>query len=354
MHPVGVLPGEGIGEEVIEASLKVLNTVTAHSNKKFEIFRGGLIGNESHRENGRFLPDDVISFCQEIFDKGGALFCGPGGGRFVYELRTHFDLFCKFTPLKSFTALHNDGIVQPHKTQNVDIVAVRENTSGLYFGNWSIDETADGRKKAVHTVTYNEHEIDRILTIAFEVARNRSGKVVLVLKTHGFPSFSQLWEERARKFANDEVQLKILEIDNAVYQLIANARDFDVIVSPNMFGDILADCGALLLGSRGMSYSGNFGSGSKAVYQTGHGAALDIAGTDTANPIGQIMSLAMMLRESYCWPEGAAAIEKAVQETLLQGYRTKDIASPESEVIGTQEMAEMICKTLEKGSFIEQ
>ena len=354
VQPIGVLPGEGIGEEVIEASLKVLNALTAISDKKYKIYRGGLIGNESYRFNGRYLSDEVIGFCREIFKKGGALFCGPGGGRFVYELRSHFDLFCKFTPLKPINALKNFGIIQPQKTQDVDIITVRENTSGLYFGDWSIEENTNGGKKAVHKVSYKEHEIDRILKVAIGLAENRRGKIVLALKKHGFPAISRLWEERARQLITENVELTLLEIDNAVYQLIANASNFDVIVTPNMFGDILADCGALLLGSRGMSFSGNFGSGNKAVYQTGHGAALDIAGTDKANPIGQIMSLAMMLRESYCWPEGAAAIENAVHETLLKGYRTEDIANAESEIIGTQEMAEMVCQSLRSVSFIER
>ncbi|MEZ0373939.1 MAG: isocitrate/isopropylmalate family dehydrogenase, partial [Candidatus Sericytochromatia bacterium] len=140
-----------------------------------------------------------------------------------------------------------------------------------------------------------------------------------------------------------------LEIDNASYQLIARAQDFDVVVAPNMFGDVLADCGALLLGSRGMSFSGNFGAGGKAVYQTGHGAAYDLAGSDKANPLGQILSLAMMLRESYAWPEGAARIEAAVARTLEQGYRTPDIAAPGCQVVGARELARRVCQAIEAG-----
>jgi len=134
----------------------------------------------------------------------------------------------------------------------------------------------------------------------------------------------------------------VLEIDNAIYQLIARPQDFDVIVSPNLFGDVLADSGALLLGSRGMSYSGNFGSDRRAVYQPGHGAAYDLAGRDLANPVGQILSMAMMLRESFELPHHAARVEAAIASTLARGYRTRDIARPDSVVVGTHALGELI------------
>jgi len=157
------------------------------------------------------------------------------------------------------------------------------------------------------------------------------------------PSISRLWSERSELLAaGTGVALDVMEIDNAVYQLIARPAEFDVVVSPNMFGDVIADAGALLLGSRGLSFSGNFSSDGKAVYQTGHGAAHDIAGTDRANPLGQMLSLAMMLEESFALPSAAAAIRLAINDVLASGKRTRDIAEAHDTVLGTQAMTEQV------------
>lgn len=135
VQTIGVLTGEGIGTEVIDAALKVLDVVSSSSGISFEIIKGGMIGNESYHENGKYLSDEVIDFCKDIFSQGGAVLSGPGGGRFVYEMRSYFDLYCKFTPLKPLPILNESEILRPEKTENVDIIAVRENTSGLHFGN---------------------------------------------------------------------------------------------------------------------------------------------------------------------------------------------------------------------------
>ena len=187
------------------------------------------------------------------------------------------------------------------------------------------------------------------MRVGINLAQERRGRLCVTTKPHGVPSISGLWEECAYQLSHESaVEVQILEIDNAAYQLIARAKEFDVIVSPNMFGDILADCGALLLGSRGVSFSGNFSPDGRAVFQTGHGAAHDIAGTGTANPIGQILSLAMLLREGFAWEDGASAIESAVAETLAMGYRTPDIAADKSHILGTQDLAERICSVLKQ------
>lgn len=348
---LGILPGEGIGPEANTAALKVLHTLTENTPFQFEIRTGGAMGMTTQKSHGTSLPKEIIHFCQEIFDGGGAVLCGPGGGRFVYELRAHFDLYCKFSPLQPLSVLQDVSILRPERVEEVDIIAVRENTSGLYFGEWGHRLGPDGPESAFHHLSYHRHEVDRILQVAFELAQQRAqagglGQVCLAVKPHGVPAISQFWTERALALKPDTVKLSILEIDNATYQLIARPQSFDVLVSPNMFGDVLADCGALLLGSRGLSYSGNFGAGHKSVYQTGHGAAYDIAGTNSANPLGQIMTLAMMLRETYRWPEAARAIEQAIENTLRQGYRTPDIASPNSTVLGTQELTKKICQEL--------
>jgi 3-isopropylmalate dehydrogenase len=170
-----------------------------------------------------------------------------------------------------------------------------------------------------------------------------------VLKPGGIPSISSMWRRIAQEMVHETgIELAELEIDNAVFQLIANPGQFDVVLSPNMFGDVLADCAALLLASRGLSYSGNFNDAGNGVYQTGHGAARDIAGKDIANPIGQILSLGMMLRESFCWPEADAALRQAVRETLAQGKCTGDTAMPGHEAVGTAEFGRLVKANLER------
>lgn len=343
-YRLGVLPGEGIGPEVVAAALRVLQCLTAaYPDWRFEIQTGGAMGTQTLATEGTALPESVIAFCQNTFEAGGAVFCGPGGGRFVYALRAHFDLYCKLTPLQPQPALQDTGILRPERVRQTDIIAVRENISGLYFGDWGYQAETE---QAFHQVIYRRQEIDRVLKVAAALASQRRGQVCLVTKPCGIPAISELWAERARALIQSPLVLRILEIDNACYQLIANAQDFDVLVSPNMFGDVLADCGALLLGSRGMSFSGNFGPPDRAVYQTGHGAAYDLAGQDRANPLGQILSLAMMLRESYGWSQGAERIETAVAATLAQGYRTADIAAPGSQILGTSALTDKICQYL--------
>lgn len=344
---IGVLPGEGIGPEMTECALQVLQSLCRQSDREFEVSYGGTMGRQAEIETGTCLPVEVIEFCQDIFARQGAVFCGPGGSRFVYELRRVFDLYCKFTPLIPFESLQDAGPLRPERVKAVDIIAVRENVSGLYFGNWGRETLANGQEAAFHHISYQLAEVDRILQVAHRLAHQRRQKLCVAIKPHGIPSISQLWQERAEQLNQSKpLELRFLEVDNAAYQLIANARDFDVIVSPNMFGDVLADCGALLQGSRGMSFSGNFGPAGQAVYQTGHGAAYDLVNTHQANPLGQIMSLAMMLRESFDWSTEATQIEQAVSQTLAQGYRTRDIASAASHLVSTQELTEIVCQNL--------
>jgi len=340
---IGVLVGEGIGPEIVPAALSLLETLAQHGALRFEIHHGGVIGQAALQTSGQSLTRKVIDFAEGIFSMGGALFCGPGGARFVYELRAHFDLYCKFTPLQPFPALRQCGPLVASRLIDVDIVTVRENVGGLYQGAWSTDIDADGRALARHSFCYRERDVDRIVGVALRLARRRRNKLSLVLKPGGVPSISRLWSERSELLAaGTGVALDVMEIDNAVYQLIARPAEFDVVVSPNMFGDVIADAGALLLGSRGLSFSGNFSSDGKAAYQTGHGAAHDIAGTDRANPLGQMLSLAMMLEESFALPSAAAAIRLAINDVLASGKRTRDIAEAHGTVLGTQAMTEQV------------
>lgn len=340
-YVIGVLPGEGIGQEIISVTLDILEHISNVSAKRFDISIGGKIGLPAKIESGNALSQEVIEFCQSIFSRRGAVLCGPGGGRFVYNLRTHFDLFCKFTPIRPTPALDDTGAIRPSTLADVNMVIVRENTGGLYFGEGGT--VVDNEKSAHHRFEYKGKHVQRILEVAIALASMRRNKLSVVLKPYGIPSISELWQQKLDELAvNSGVDYQVLEVDNAMYQIIANARSFDVIVAPNMFGDILSDGASVLLGSRGLSFSGNFDAAGHAVYQTGHGAAHDLAGSDSANPIGQIFSLAMMLRESFGMYSQASAIESAIEETLRDGWRTADIAAPGSRVVGTREMGRRI------------
>jgi 3-isopropylmalate dehydrogenase len=290
----------------------------------------------------------VVAFCRDIFGDGGAVLCGPGGGRFVYELRRRFDLYCKLVPLQPVRALRDTGVLRPDALEGVDILVIRENIGGLYLGEFGFDELA-GRRRAFHCFHYDEAQVERILRVAVTASRMRRSRLCVVTKPGGAPSISELWRGQAERLVPGQgVELRVLEIDTACYQLVAQARDFDVVVAPNMFGDVLADGATVLLGSRGMSCSANFGDGGRAVYQTGHGAAHDLAGTDRANPVGQIHSLAMMLHESFGRPDLAAALRGAVESALAAGWRTPDIAVPGCHVVGTGELGRRIAHALEE------
>jgi 3-isopropylmalate dehydrogenase len=340
---VGVLAGEGIGPEIVPLALDLLDRVANAAGLHIELRHGGLIGKPAVMHHGVSLSDEVSAFCEDVFADGGALFCGAGGDRFVYELRARFDLFCKFTPLRPHPALFDCGAVRPERLVGVDIVAVRENTGGMYLGEWSTEQAHVGGRRARHTFSYWEPHVARIVDVAARLAQTRRGQVTITTKPGGIPAISALWEEVAAERCDSAgVSMQVLEIDNAVYQLIADPRRFDVIVSPNMFGDVMADGGSLLLASRGMSFSGNFSPEGHGVFQTGHGAAHDLAGSDRANPVGQMLALAMMLREAFGLESEAANVEQAIAHTLARGIRTPDIAGPESTVVGTREFGRFV------------
>ena len=348
VHHVGVFLGEGVGPEVVPVAIQLLEVLAGATSRRFELHQGGAIGLPAKEICGSSLSPDVIDFASGIFDRQGALFCGPGGDRFVYEIRRRFDLYCKFTPIEPLAELRDAGQVRPEVVASADIIAIREGMGGIYQGSWE-EFDIEGDRVASHRFEYRESMVRRIVDVAINLASRRRGQIHVVLKPGGIPSISSMWRRIAQEMTEAAgIALAELEIDNAVFQLIANPGQFDVVLSPNMFGDVLADCAALLLASRGLSYSGNFNDRGNGVYQTGHGAARDIAGKDVANPIGQIMSLGMMLRESFCWPEADAALRQAVRETLGQGKCTGDVAMPGHEVVGTAEFGRQVRANLER------
>jgi 3-isopropylmalate dehydrogenase len=347
-HHIGVFHGEGVGPEVVPIALDLLDLLAQHSGRRLRISTGGLIGVAAKQLHGTSLSTEAIEFARGIFERDGVLFCGPGGDRFVYELRREFDLYCKFTPIEPVPELRQSGQIRPEVVAAADIIAIRENMGGIYQGSWEEVDIEDDRV-ARHRFEYRESMVRRIVQVAINLAERRRGRIHVVLKPGGIPSISSMWrrcaEEQTRAVG---IALHELEIDNAVFQLIANPAQFDVVLSPNMFGDVLADCAALLLASRGLSYSGNFNDRGNAVYQTGHGAARDIAGKNLANPIGQVLSLGMMLRENFSWPEADQALRNAVRATLRAGFCTGDVAAPGMRVVGTDEFGRQLRRQLEE------
>jgi 3-isopropylmalate dehydrogenase len=342
--PIAVLPGEGIGPELIEACMPVLTAIENHTSYEVDVEYGGKIGSAALEESGTSLTGEVADFCRRNFESGTPLLCGPGGHRFVYELRRMFDIYCKFVPLEPFPALQDTGVLRPSAVSGTDILLVRENVGGLYQGNWHTEQS-DASTMAHHTFSYDENQVRRIISKAVAAAEMRRGSLCVVHKPGGTPAISDLWVRVAREcVATSAVDLRFLEVDTAAYLVLAESRSFDVVVTPNMFGDVIADAAALLLGSRGMSYSFNLGEGGAAVYQTGHGAAYDLAGTQKANPLGQIQSLAALLAQSFGLCELSRALKTACNEVLAGGLRTADIMSTGSTLATTAEMGEAVAE----------
>ncbi len=339
---VGVVRGEGVGPEVVDAALAVLRAVEQEDGVRFDVRDGGDVGAPGRTGGG--LLDSTAAFCADVFAAGGALFCGAAGGRWVYDLRARFDLFCKLVPLRPRPELVDAAVLRADLLDGVDILLVRENVGGLYFGEYG---RRDGGRVAYQSLTYSADQVSRIIGVAAELARLRRGHVTVVVKRGGIPAVSALWIEQAEAVrAARDVVIEVLDVDNAGFQLVTRPRTFDVVVASNLFGDVLADSATAVLGSRGLSYSANFGSEGRAAYQTGHGAAHDLAGTDTANPIAQILTLAMMLRESFGLGEIAARIESAITAVLGAHVRTPDIAGPASTIVGTRALTEHIVREL--------
>jgi 3-isopropylmalate dehydrogenase len=289
------------------------------------------------------IPKDAVGFCHGIFAGGGAVLTGPGGGRYVHDLRSGLDLFLKISPIQTRNGLPEASPLRRARTQGVDLLVLRENTGGIYQGHSRDDRDADGRRRVSHSFSYAERDVRRFVDAAARLARARRGLLTVVAKEGGVPAVSRLWRDCAAAAADAHgIDCSIVDSDLVAYQLVSRPHDFDVVAAPNLYGDVLSDLAAVLLGSRGLSYSGNFNPRGDAVYQTNHGAAHDIAGTDRANPIAQILSLAMMLRESFGMWREARAIEEGIRNVWSQGWRTSDLDGTSSRVVGTQQMAKLI------------
>jgi 3-isopropylmalate dehydrogenase len=340
---VGVLRGEGIGPEVVDAALSVVARLERAGGQAISVEIGGPIGRDALRASGAALTEDVVRFCEEIFERGGGILTGPGGSRYVYDLRTRLDLFVKISPLQARNGFIEASPLRPEALRDVDLLLVRENLGGIYQGRSEEGRGASGDRLVSHSFSYAEGHVRRFLDAAARLARSRRGELTVVTKEAGVPGVSALWRECAECAAEAHgVDCSAVDVDLIAYELVRRPRDFDVVAAPNLYGDMLGDLAAVLVGSRGLAYSGNFTARGEGVYQTNHGAAYDIAGTDRANPVGQILSMAMLLRESLGLDREAWAVEEGVRRVWAEGVSTTDLNGRSQDAVGTTRMAAAI------------
>jgi 3-isopropylmalate dehydrogenase len=340
---VGVLPGEGVGAEVTDAALEVLRQLERAGGGSVAIERGGPIGLVAKRNQGVALPEEAVAFCTDVLARGGGILNGPGGGRYVYDLRRRLGLFLKISPIQAHNGLLDRSPLRQQPRAGVDMLIVRENLGGVYQGRSRELSDSSGGREARHELSYSERDVQRFLLAAARLARSRRRQLTVVVKDAGMEAFSVLWRECAEQAAREcDVSCSIVDVDLMAYRLLERPGAFDVIAASNLFGDVLSDLAAILLGSRALSFGGSFTVRGGGVYQTNHGSAHDIAGTDRANPVGQILSLAMLLRESLGMEREALACEAGVRRVWAEGHRTADLVASGEPFVGTAEMAALV------------
>ncbi len=355
MLNIVTLPGDGIGPEVIKQAVKVLRAVSTKYNCHIEI-KEALIGGAAIDKIGKPLPKDTIDICKA---SSSVLLGAVGGPKWddlpgnlrpeagLLGIRKELEVFANLRPAILFPQLKSaSNIKEEILGDNLNIMMVRELIGGAYFGEKNRVDIENGQK-AWDVIEYSTYEIERITKMAFEVARGRNKKLTLVDKANVLES-SKLWRDVVRVISKEyrDVELNYMYVDNAAMQLIRNPHQFDVIVTENMFGDILSDEASMLTGSLGMLPSASLGAGLVGLYEPIHGSAPDIAGLDYANPIGAIMSASMMFRYTFKMDEIAKAIENSIYKTLDMGYRTIDIMQPGMKCIGTEKMGDYIANNL--------
>ncbi len=354
---ITLLPGDGIGPEIMAVAVQVLNRVGAQQGFKFT-FTEALMGGAAIDATGSPLPADTLAQCK---DSDAVLLAAIGGYKWdnlpraqrpetgLLGLRSGLELFANLRPATILPQLIDASSLKREVVEGVDLMVVRELTGGIYFGQpRGVFATESGEQRGVNTMAYSESEIDRIGRVAFEAAQKRNKRLCSVDKANVL-EVSQLWRDRITALAADypDVELSHLYVDNAAMQLVRSPKQFDTIVTSNLFGDILSDIAAMLTGSIGMLPSASLGASGPGVYEPVHGSAPDIAGQDKANPLAQVLSAAMMLRYGLGQAEAADRLEKAVSWVLNEGYRTGDIASPGTQVLGCKAMGEELLKALE-------
>lgn len=356
-YRITLLPGDGIGPEIMAVAVDVLKVVGKKFDIKFE-FQEALIGGAAIDETGEPLPEATLKACR---NSDAVLLAAIGGYKWdslpstkrpeagLLGLRAGLELFANLRPAKILPQLIDASTLKKEVVEGVDIMVVRELTGGIYFGKpKGIFDTETGEKRGINTMVYSEAEIERIARVAFETARKRGGKLCSVDKANVL-EVSQLWRTNITKLAEEfpDVELTHLYVDNAAMQLLRAPKQFDTIVTGNLFGDILSDAAAMLTGSIGMLPSASLGASAPGVFEPVHGSAPDIARQDKANPLAQILSAAMMLRYGLNQPNIADYVEKTVFRVLQHGFRTGDIMSEGMNQVGCQAMGEALIQTLE-------
>ena len=355
-YRITLLPGDGIGPEIMAVAVDVLHEVGQQIDIAFD-FKSVPIGGAAIDETGEPLPQASLDACK---GSDAVLLAAIGGSKWdtlpshlrpeqgLLGLRAGLELFANLRPARILPQLIDASSLKKEVVEDVDIMVVRELTGGIYFGKpKGIFVTESNEKRGVNTMAYTTAEIERIGRVAFDAAKKRRGKLCSVDKANVL-DVSQLWRDRITHLSSQypDVELSHMYVDNAAMQLLRWPKQFDTIVTGNLFGDILSDAAAMLTGSIGMLPSASLGASNPGVFEPVHGSAPDIAGQDKANPIAQVLSAAMMLRYGLNEPDTADRIENAVQKVLDQGDRTGDIMSPGMNLLGCKAMGESLLKAL--------
>jgi 3-isopropylmalate dehydrogenase len=362
-----VLAGDGIGPEIMRQALRVIEFFDQHRIASFEITEG-LVGGAALDESGVPLTDETLT---QAIASDAVLFGAVGGPKWddtlpfdlrpergILRLRKELDLFANLRPAVVFEALADASSLKRELVGGLDMMIVRELTGGIYFGEpRGVETLPDGSRRGINTEVYTEAEIERVVRAAFDLARKRNRRVCEVDKANVMES-GGLWREVAQRIRDTDyadIELSFMYADNCAMQLVRNPKQFDVIVTSNLFGDLLSDCAAMLTGSLGMLPSASLGAPDaggrrKALYEPVHGSAPDIAGKDIANPLACILSLAMMLRYSFDMAGEADLVEDAVRRALASGVRTSDIVQPNTGRVSTRVMGDTVLRELEKAA----
>jgi 3-isopropylmalate dehydrogenase len=355
-HKITLLPGDGIGPEIMSVAVQVIKAIASKYNLELS-FTEALIGGAAIDETGEPLPAATLEVCRQ---SDAVLLAAIGGYKWdnlprqqrpetgLLALRAGLGLFANLRPATILPQLIDASSLKREVVEGVDIMVVRELTGGIYFGQpKGIFTTETGEQRGVNTMAYSDSEIDRIARVGFETAQKRKGKLCSVDKANVL-DVSQLWRDRVTAMAKEysDVELSHLYVDNAAMQLVRAPKQFDTIVTGNLFGDILSDAAAMLTGSIGMLPSASLAADGAGVFEPVHGSAPDIAGQDKANPLAQVLSAAMMLRYGLDEPAAADEIETVVNQVLDQGYRTGDIMSPGMKAVGCKQMGEVLIELI--------
>ena len=356
MSKILILPGDGIGKEIVAQVIKVIDSLNANHDMGMNLVHG-LIGGSAYDETGSPLPEETLIAAKEC----DSIVLGAVGGhqweslerelrpeRGLLGIRAELDLFSNLRPAILYPQLANASTLKNEVVSSLDLMIVRELVGGIYFGQPRGIEIKDGERFGINSATYFESEIARIGHSAFQIAQKRDKRVCSVDKANVL-EVCELWREVMEEVSKHypDVELTHMLVDTAAMQLVRAPKQFDVMVTSNLFGDILSDCAAMLTGSIGMLPSASLNKNNYGMYEPIHGSAPDIAGKDIANPLAAILSVSMMLRYSLNQAPLADKINAAVNVVLDQGYRTKDISAVGDTIVGTEAMGDLIVDAIE-------